>query len=68
MGWLKEFKKGDLVRHVYNGEIGILLKIRPIDILTDAVGEDYHAGVYDGYVLFSIDTPTWVPLEHIKKI
>jgi hypothetical protein len=65
---IKGFKKGDLIEHILDGRIGILITIRPLDILTDNVGNLYHVDVFDAYVILSKDGPTWVPLEHLKKL
>ena len=65
---IKGFKKGDLVEHVFDGRIGILITIRPLDMLTDDVGNLYHTDIYDAYVILSKDGPTWVPLEHLKRL
>ena len=62
------FKLGDLVKNIYSGKVGILLKLRPLDRLSDAVGNEYYTKLFDAYVLVDRSMPSWVPLEHIKKI
>jgi hypothetical protein len=65
MSMAKGFKVGELVRHIYSGDVGILLKLRPIDIVEEP-GNPHT--IYDAYVYWNGDELRWVPLEHIKKI
>jgi|7_EtaG_2_1085326.scaffolds.fasta_scaffold168671_2 hypothetical protein len=60
-----EIATGDLVRHVYTGAVGVLLKTRMIDLVYDPAG---LYPVFDAYVLFVPAKRTWVPLEHLKKL
>jgi hypothetical protein len=67
MDLAKGFKKGDLVVHIYTGNLGILLKVRPIDVLQLPSPGATHT-IYDAYVVFNSEGPSWLPLEHIKKL
>ena len=60
-----EIATGDLVRHVYTGDMGVLLKTRMVDLVYDPAG---LYPVFDAYVLFATAKRTWVPLEHLQKL
>ena len=59
------YENGDLVKHIYTSEIGILIKTRVVDTVYDPVA---IYPIYDAYVLFSVTESRWVPLEHVRKI
>jgi hypothetical protein len=56
---------GDLVKHIYTRELGILLKTKLVDTVYDPIAT---YPIYDAYVLFGTDEARWVPIEHIRKI
>ena len=61
----KGYTCGDLVRHIYSGELGVVLNTRPVDMPYDPL---MPHEIFDAYVFFYGNRKTWVPLEHIKKI
>ncbi len=60
-----DIETGDLVRHIYTGDIGVLLKVSMIDLVYDPAG---LYPVFDAYVMFVPAKRTWVPMEHLKKL
>ena len=60
-----EIATGDLVRHIYTGDMGVLIKTRMVDLVYDPLG---LYPVFDAYVMFMPAKRTWVPMEHLKKL
>ena len=59
------YNTGDLVKHIYAGEVGILLETRLVDVVHDPIAV---YPVYDACVLWADQRRQWVPLELLRKL